>query len=62
MKEELLGIQETAESMISGLKGLMKSVENGQIPFAEQDYFNLAIALERVKEAKDRMEGIISRK
>ena len=62
MKEELLGIQETAESMISGLKGLMKSVENGQIPFAEQDYFNLAIALERVKEAKDGMAGIISRK
>lgn len=54
MKEKLAPIQETMESILSGLKMLKDLIEQGQIPFVEREYFNLAIALERVQEAKER--------
>lgn len=61
MKEELTLIQETIESILSGLKMVKDSIEQGQIPFVERDYFNLAVALERVQEAKERLAGILQR-
>jgi len=61
VKDKLAPIQETIESILSGLKILKGSIEQGQIPFVEQDYFNLALALERVQEAKERLEGILQR-
>jgi hypothetical protein len=61
VKENLAPIQETIESILSGLKLLKNSIEQGQIPFVERDYFNLAVALERVQEAKERIEGILGR-
>lgn len=61
MKEKLAPIQETIESTLSGLKTLKDSIERGQIPFVERDYFNLAMALERVEEAKERLSGILQR-
>lgn len=61
MKEKLAPIQETMESILSGLKMLKDLIEQGQIPFVEREYFNLAIALERVQEAKERLEGILHR-
>jgi hypothetical protein len=61
VKEELAPIQETIESTLSGLKMLKDSIERGQIPFVERDYFNLAMALERVEEAKERLSGILQR-
>jgi hypothetical protein len=61
VKEKLVPIQETIESTLSGLKMLKDSIEQGQIPFVERDYFNLAMALERVQEAKERLSGILQR-
>ncbi len=61
VKEKLAPIQETIESTLSGLKTLKDSIERGQIPFVERDYFNLAMALERVEEAKERLSGILQR-
>ena len=61
VKEKLIPIQETIESTLSGLKMLKDSIERGQIPFVERDYFNLAMALERVQEAKERLSGILQR-
>jgi hypothetical protein len=61
LKEELILIQETIESILSGLKMVKDSIEQGQIPFIERDYFNLAVALERVEEAKERLSGILER-
>lgn len=61
MKERLAPIQEAIESTLFGLNKLKMGIEQGQIPFAEQDYFNLALALERVQEAKERLAGIIQR-
>jgi len=61
VKEKLAPIQETIESILSGLKLLKNSIEQGQTPFIERDYFNLAVALERVQEAKERIEGILGR-
>jgi hypothetical protein len=61
VKEELTLIQETIESILSGLKMVKDSIEQGQIPFVERDYFNLALALERVQEAKERLAGILQR-
>jgi hypothetical protein len=61
VKEKLAPIQETIESILSGLKMLKDSIERGQIPFAERDYFNLAMALEKVQEAKERLAGILQR-
>jgi hypothetical protein len=61
VKEELTLIQETIESILSGLKMVKDSIEQGQIPFVERDYFNLAVALERVQEAKERLAGILQR-
>jgi len=61
VKEELTLIQETIESILSGLKMVKDSIEQGQIPFVERDYFNLAMALERVEEAKERLSGILQR-
>ena len=61
MKEELVPIQETIESALSGLKVLKDSIERGQRPFVERDYFNLSVALEKVQEAKERLTGIVHR-
>jgi hypothetical protein len=61
VKEKLTPIQETIESSLSALKRLKDSIEQGQIPFVERDYFNLAMALERVQEAKERLAGILQR-
>ena len=61
MKKELAPIQATIDSILSGLNELKVGIEQGQIPFAEQDFFNLALALERVKEAKERLAGILDR-
>lgn len=61
MKEKLAPIQETIEITLSGLNKLKVAIEQGQIPFAEQDYFNLALAMERVEEAKERLAGILRR-
>jgi hypothetical protein len=61
VKEKLAPIQETIESTLSGLKMLKDSIERGQIPFVERDYFNLAMALERVEDAKERLAGILQR-
>jgi len=61
VKEKLPPIQETIESSLSALKMLKDSIEQGQIPFVERDYFNLAMALERVQEAKERLAGILQR-
>ena len=61
MKKELAPIQATIDSILSGLNELKVGIEQGQIPFAEQDFFNLALALERVKEAKERLAGILAR-
>jgi translation elongation factor EF-4 len=61
VKEELTAIQETVESILSGLKRMKEAVELGQTPFVERDYFNLAVALERVQEAKERLAGILQR-
>ena len=61
VKEKLTPIQETIESALSCLKMLKDSIEQGQIPFVERDYFNLAMALERVQEAKERLAGILQR-
>ena len=61
MKKELAPIQATIDSILSGLNELKVGIEQGQIPFAEQDYFNLALALERVQEAKERLAGILGR-
>ena len=61
MKKELAPIQATIDSILSGLHKLKVGIEQGQIPFAEQDFFNLALALERVKEAKERLAGILAR-
>jgi hypothetical protein len=61
VKKELAPIQATIDSILSGLNELKVGIEQGQIPFAEQDFFNLALALERVKEAKERLAGILDR-
>ena len=61
VKEKLAPIQETIESTLSGLKTLKDSIERGQVPFVERDYFNLAMAIEKVQEAKERVEGILQR-
>ena len=61
VKEKLAPIQETIESTLAGLKMLKDSIERGQIPFVERDYFNLAMALERVEDAKERLAGILQR-
>jgi len=61
VKKELAPIQATIDSILSGLNELKVGIEQGQIPFAEQDFFNLALALERVKEAKERLAGILAR-
>jgi hypothetical protein len=59
VKEILVPIQETIESTLTGLHLLKADIERGQIPFREQDYFNLVLALERVQEAKERLAGIL---
>jgi hypothetical protein len=61
VKRELAPIQETINLVLSGLNKLKAEIEQGQIPFIERDYFNLTLALERVKEAKERLAGILGR-
>lgn len=61
LKETLAPIQDTIESLLSELRMLKTRFEQRQIPFAEQDYFNLALALERIQEAQERLAGILHR-
>ena len=61
MKKKLIPIQTAIDGVLSSLNLVKTSVEQGQIPFVERDYFNLAIALEKIQEAKERLAGILQR-
>jgi hypothetical protein len=62
VKEELIPIQRAIEGLISSLNVVKISIEQGQIPFVERDYFNLAVAMEKIQEASERLAGILQRK
>jgi hypothetical protein len=61
MKANLTQIIPTLNAVINDLNALKDSVEKGLIPFLEQDYFNLVLAMERINEAKERLDGVIQR-
>jgi hypothetical protein len=61
LKEVLIPIQGATESVLKNLQEIKEFMEMGKIPFVERDYFNLVIAMERIKEAKERLDGIILR-
>jgi len=61
LKEILIPIQDTTESVLRNLQEIKEFIEKGKIPFVERDYFNLVIALDRIKEAKARLDGITLR-
>lgn len=61
MKANLTQIVPTLNAVINDLNALKASIEKGLIPFMEQDYFNLVMAMERINEAKERLDGVIQR-
>ncbi len=61
MKEDLIPIQTAIDGLLSSLSVVKISIEQGQIPFVERDYFNLAVAMEKIQEARERLVGILKR-
>jgi hypothetical protein len=61
VREELTPIQTAIDRLLSSLSVVKISIEQGQIPFVERDYFNLAVAMEKIQEARERLAGILKR-
>jgi hypothetical protein len=59
--EQLCQICVALDSILADLHRVKDSIEQGQIPFSDQDYFNIAVAGERIQEAKERLETTIQR-
>jgi len=49
------------DAILKDLNMLKDAIEQGQISFSDQDYFNIAVSSERIREAKERLETIIRR-
>ena len=59
--EQICQICAAIDSILADLHRVKDSIEQGQIPFSEQDYFNIAVAGERIQEAKERLQTTIQR-
>jgi len=59
--EQLCQICAAIDAILMDLYKVKDSIEQGRIPFSDQDYFNIAVAWERIQEAKERLQTTIRR-